>query len=178
MTERAPEGRPSSFDISFVRQAEKLCVLGATDAEIADFFGVTVRTIYRWKAAHDEFCQALKAGKELADNRVERSLYQKATGFTYVEQQAFKVKKVEYLNGKRLSETEELKVVDVERFSPPDTTAMIFWLKNRRPEQWRDKTEHVIRHELAQMSDDELTRVASGSSKGASAPKVNSPQLN
>jgi hypothetical protein len=50
---------------------------------------------------------------------------------------------------------------------PPDTTAMIFWLKNRRPEQWRDKTEHVIRHEATQMSDDDLARIAAGSSEGA-----------
>ena len=65
-------GRPSAYDQSYPKQAEKLCLLGATDQEIADFFEVDVRTIYRWKGLHEEFCQALKAGKEQADARVER----------------------------------------------------------------------------------------------------------
>lgn len=158
-------GRPSSFKSEFVEQARKLCQLGATDEDLADFFQVAIRTIANWKASQPEFLQALKGGKDEADDRVERSLYQKATGYTYdaVHFSAFQgvVTSTPY-----------------REHVPPDTTAMIFWLKNRRPEQWRDKTEHVIRHELAQMSDDELTRVASGSSKGTAAPKVNSPKLN
>jgi hypothetical protein len=132
--EAKPVGRPSDFDEAYVKQVEKLCHLGATDEEIAEFFGVSTRTIYRWKLDHDEFCQAIKLGKEAADNRVERSLYQKATGYFFTEQQAFKLKIDQY--------KEEVEVVDVEKFQPADTTAQIFWLKNRRKDDWRDKQDH------------------------------------
>ena len=75
-------GRPSSFRPEFVEQARKLCELGATDLELADFFEVDVRTIYRWQAQEDAFCHALKAGKVAADERVTRSLYHRACGYT------------------------------------------------------------------------------------------------
>ena len=129
-------GRPSKYRKEFAVQAEKLCALGATDDELADFFEVSTRTVYRWKLEQEAFCQALKAGKELSDERVARSLYQRATGYTYVEQQAFKVRAGQY--------EELVQVVDVERHAPADTTAAIFWLKNRRPEEWRDKREHEV----------------------------------
>jgi len=63
------------------KQAAKLCLLGATDADLADFFEVSVRTIERWQSQHAEFCRAVKVAKEEANDRVERSLYQKAVGF-------------------------------------------------------------------------------------------------
>lgn len=129
-------GRPTEYDPAYSKQVEKLCELGATDEEIADFFGVSTRTIYRWKLDHDEFCQAIKLGKETADNRVERSLYQKATGFFYTEEQAFKIKIGQY--------KEEVEVVEVQKFQPADTTAQMFWLKNRRKDDWRDKQEHEV----------------------------------
>lgn len=131
-----PAGRPTDYKPEYAAQAEKLCALGATDDELADFFEVCTRTIYRWKHAHDEFCQALKAGKDLADERVERSLYQKATGYMFTEQQAFRIKSGQY--------EEEVEVVDVEKHAPADTTAAIFWLKNRRKDGWRDKHEHEV----------------------------------
>jgi transposase len=127
-------GRPTEYRPEFVAQAEKLCELGATDEEIAAFFEVSSRTVYRWKTRHEEFCQALKSGKDKADERVERSLYQKATGFYYTEQQAIKIKLEQH--------KEDVKVVDVERYAPADTTAGIFWLKNRRKNEWRDKIDH------------------------------------
>lgn len=131
--EDKPFGRPSVYKEEFSKQAEKLALIGATDSEIADFFEVDVRTIYRWKHVHDDFCQALKIGKDVCDDRIERSLYQKASGYEFTEQQAFKVKV-----GK---DQEEIEIVDVERHQPADTTAAIFWLKNRRPDDWRDKKE-------------------------------------
>src|SRR5690606_14837843 len=66
-------GRPPKYQATFATQAEKLCRLGATDDNLADFFEVSVRTISRWKVEHEEFCQALKAGKDEADSAVERS---------------------------------------------------------------------------------------------------------
>lgn len=127
-------GRPSSYIEGYAEQAEKLCVLGATDSEIADFFGVSVRTIHRWKLEHEDFCHSIKSGKAQADDRVERSLYQKATGYDYVEEQAIKIKVEQH--------KEQVEVVEVVKHAPADTTAGIFWLKNRRKEDWRDKQEH------------------------------------
>jgi hypothetical protein len=117
--------RPSKFKPEFTAQAEKLCKLGATDIEIADFFEIEVRTLYRWKADNDEFCQALKAGKTEADDRVERSLFARANGYEHDEVDIRVI-----LN--------EVVQTPVRKFYPPDTTAAIFWLKNRRPEQWRE----------------------------------------
>lgn len=124
-------GRPTKFKKEFVQQAEKLCTLGATDQEVADFFDVDVRTIYRWKADNDAFCHALKAGKETADERVARSLYQRAIGYEQDEVKIF------------MPAGAEAPVYAPFRSKiAPDTTAAIFWLKNRRPEEWRDKREH------------------------------------
>lgn len=124
-------GRPSSYKPEFAGQARKLCELGATDIEIADFFEVSDRTVYRWQIKYPEFCQALKAGKDVADDRVERALYHKATGYTFQSEKIFQHQ------GDIIRATTREHV-------PPDATSMIFWLKNRRPDQWRDKTNHEL----------------------------------
>jgi hypothetical protein len=144
MTDTEPRGRgqPSPYDPAFADQARKLCVLGATDSDLADFFDVSERTINRWKVGHEEFCQALKAGKTECDDRVERSLYNRAVGFEWDEAQAIKVKKVTYGdNGKRLLEEERVEVVMVHKATPPDTASCIFWLKNRKKDEWRDRVD-------------------------------------
>jgi len=120
--------RPSKYRPEFVTQAEKLCKLGATDLEVADFFGINVATLYRWKGEHDEFCEALKSGKEASDNRVERSLFSRATGYEHDEVDIRVVK-------------DRIVKTPIRKFYPPDTTAAIFWLKNRKPAEWRDKQE-------------------------------------
>jgi hypothetical protein len=123
-------GRPSEFKPEYVMQAQKLCELGATDPELADFFSVHPGTIARWKIEYPAFCEATKIGKAPTDDRVERRLYERAIGYTWIEQQAIKVKTGE--------DVEEVQIVEVERRVPPDTTAAIFWLKNRRRTEWRD----------------------------------------
>ena len=119
-------GRPSSYGPSAIRIAESMCKLGATDVEVADALGIGVRTLYEWKAAHKEFSAALKSAKDVADERVERSLYHRAVGYTFDSVKIFQV-------------AGEPLVVPFREHVPPDTTACIFWLKNRRKEQWRDK---------------------------------------
>lgn len=121
-------GRPSKFQPEFVAQAEKLCKLGATDMEIADFFEVDVRTLYRWKAEHEGFCQALKSGKDQADERVERSLFARAIGYEHDDMDIRVVEGV-------------VVQTPIRKHYPPDTTAGIFWLKNRRSAEWRDKVQ-------------------------------------
>lgn len=124
-------GRPSQYRDEYADQAHKLAVLGATDQEIADFFEIDVRTVYRWKHDHEAFCQALKAGKEVADERVERSLYQKAIGY---EQDEVKI----FMPGGASAPV----YAPFRAKIAPDTTAAIFWLKNRRSQEWRDKQDH------------------------------------
>src|SRR5690349_18510564 len=67
---KRPRGRPTPFRAEFRAQATRLCMLGAIDEEMADFFGVDVRTIYRWKKTNPDFCQAIKEGKIAADKNV------------------------------------------------------------------------------------------------------------
>ena len=118
-------GRPTKFKPEFVEQAAKLCNLGATDADLADFFDVSVRTIERWRSENEAFCRAIKTAKDIADDRVERSLYQRAIGY-----QTDAVKIFQY-------EGSEV-IVPYRENVQADVTAQIFWLKNRRPEKWRD----------------------------------------
>lgn len=122
-------GRPSKYDPKYAAQAEKLCALGATDLELAEFFETDVRTIYRWKHAHPEFCQALKVGKDELDDRVERSLYQRAVGYSFNSEKLF------HFQG-HVTRAETIEHV------PPDPGAALSWLKNRRGDKWRDKVEH------------------------------------
>jgi hypothetical protein len=121
-----PAGRPSEYDPAYCEQAKKLCRLGATDVEISDFFGVSPSTFYRWSAEHEEFRESIKTGKDFADERVERSLYAKAVGYEH--------------------DDTDVRVADgvivqtpVRKIYPPDSTAAIFWLKNRRRSEWPDK---------------------------------------
>lgn len=126
-------GRPTAYKAAFAKQARKLTELGATDQELADFFEVDVRTIYRWKHDHDAFCQALKTGKSVADDRVERSLYQRAIGYEQDEVKIFMP-----------ASAEEPVYAPFRAKVAPDVTAAIFWLKNRRSQEWRDKHDHSL----------------------------------
>lgn len=128
-----PGGRPPAYRDEYAEQAKKLCQLGATDTEMADFFDVDVRTIYRWKHDHDKFCQALKAGKDIADERVERSLYQRAIGYEQDEVKIFMP-----------ANAEQPVYAPYRAKIAGDTTAQIFWLKNRRKDTWRDKVHTEI----------------------------------
>jgi len=112
---------------------------GLTDEQIASNMGVNVATLYRYKQTYCEICNALKRGKEIVDIIAENALYKKGLGFTKIVKKPIKVKEVLYKDGKRASEKEHIEYVDEEVFIPPDTTALIFWLKNRKPIVWRDK---------------------------------------
>ena len=126
---KAAGGRPSAYKPEYVKQARKLCLLGATDKQLADFFGVSEKTLNTWKKAHPEFLQSLKEAKEEADNRVVRSLFERANGYTHPEEKIF------------CSEGTVVRAKTTKQY-PPDTTACIFWLKNRCKEDWRDKVDH------------------------------------
>jgi hypothetical protein len=146
-------GRPSSYMPEYDEQAEKLCKLGATDAELADFFDVSEVTLNAWKKEFPTFLKSLKAGKLQADANIGEKLYQRAQGYSHPD--------VHISNYQGA-----ISITPIVKHYPPDTTAAIFWLKNRRPEQWRDKTEReiTIKKSAEEMSDDELNRIAAASS--------------
>lgn len=123
--------RPKKYKNEFVGVAAKACELGATDADLAEMFDVSIRTINYWKTTEPEFAIALKLGKTAADDRVERSLYHKAVGYTF---DAVKI----FMPAGRDNPV----YAPYKEHIPPDTTAAIFWLKNRRKDDWRDKQEH------------------------------------
>lgn len=125
-------GRPSKYDAAVhVPWARSLAMLGRTDAEIAEALGVGVRTLYSWKGAHPEFRHALKDAKALADAEVVDSLFAKACG--KAKRTVRKKRQVLDADGNKVELIEE-----TEETQPPDTTAIIYWLKNRQPELWRD----------------------------------------
>jgi hypothetical protein len=126
-----PAGRPTDYKSEFAAQAEKLSLLGATDMQMADFFGVAESTFHRWKHEHPKFQESIKLAKEHADKSVERSLYRKALGYEFESEKVF------------CSEGQIIRAATRE-FVPPSDTAMIFWLKNRKPAEWRDKSEVEI----------------------------------
>lgn len=123
--EARERGRPTKYMPEYAEQARKLCAYhGARDIDLAQFFECDLRTLYRWKLEHDDFCHALKAGKDLTDDRVEQALLSKALGYS--------VDSVKILT----SDGQIFEVPYIEHV-PPSDTACIFWLKNRRPKDWR-----------------------------------------
>lgn len=129
---KAP-GRPSAYRKEFAQQAKKITLLGATDMDLADFFGVAISTINLWKLKHPEFSESLKVGKDSADERVISSLYHRAIGYSHPEVDIRAVDGV-------------IVQTPLTKHYPPDTTAAIFWLKNRRKEEFRDKVD--VNHDV------------------------------
>ena len=131
-----PAGAPTKYNEDYNEQALKLCLLGATDIELADFFDVEEKTINNWKKKHPEFLQSIKEGKDQADSRVAESLYNRALGYSHADTKFA---------------TYEGQITDSKEYTkhyPPDTTAAIFWLKNRQSSKWRDKTESNVTHNI------------------------------
>jgi hypothetical protein len=132
-----PEGRPTKFDSKMVKQARKLCLLGATDKDLAGFFEVAESTISKWKLDYPEFSEALKAGKMEADAQVANRLFKRAIGYKHPDTHFSAFEGI-------------VTATPTVKHYPPDTTAGIFWLKNRQPEKWRDKqeVEHSVNPEV------------------------------
>jgi len=118
-------GRPTKYKDEYVDLAYKYCLLSATDNDLAKFFEVDVATVNKWKIDHPEFYDSIKRGKEIADAQVASRLYKRAIGYERKEDKIFQFKG-------------EPVVVPTEVHYQPDTTAAIFWLKNRQPSKWRD----------------------------------------
>lgn len=120
------KGGPKKYRKEFAAEAKALCFVGATNESLAEYFEVNVSTLSKWRLKYPEFREAFKA-KEEADKNVVGSLYRRAMGLEVVE-----------VHEREKDGDREVERV-VRKQIPPDTTAMIFWLKNRNPEQWSDR---------------------------------------
>lgn len=117
---------------------------GLTDEQIAKNMQISTSTYYDYKNKHDEISEALKKGKEIVDYEVESSLLKKCFGYNAKIKKNMKVKRIEYNDdGYKSNEYEEIIEVYDEVHVPADTTAQIFWLKNRKPDKWREKQENI-----------------------------------
>ena len=122
---------------------------GLTDEQIAHNCRITATTLYDWKNKFPKISEALKRGKEVVDIEVENALLKRAKGYEYTEE---KVEIETGAKGKILSR----KVVQTVKQVVPDVGAIAFWLKNRRPDKFRDKPpENPI---FAEEEDDPITR--------------------
>lgn len=118
---------------------------GLTDKQIAEEkIGVSERTFTRWKCDHPSIMSALKKGKAPVDTKVENTLLESALGYYKTIREPIKVKTKKQLAGKGTLEEEHIEYVEREVYYPPNVTAQIFWLKNRRPDKWRDKNDQDV----------------------------------
>ena len=122
-------GRPTDYKSTYDELAHNYSLMGATNDQLAGFLGVTSRTIGNWIARYPEFKKAVYEGRDVADTDVALSLLQKAKGFNHMDV-------------KVLAIAGEAQEVEYNRYFPPDTQAAIFWLRNRRRKQWRERIEH------------------------------------
>jgi hypothetical protein len=126
-------GRPSKYKDEFAETAKRLALLGLTDAEMANVFDVSEQTLNAWKQAHPEFLESLNEGKAIADGRIAERLFHRAMGYSH---DAVKIVAD--------AKTKEEHVVHYTEHYPPDTTACIFWLKNRQRGKWRDRIDQEV----------------------------------
>jgi len=142
-------GQPTKYKVEYNKQVEKLCKLGATDKEIGDFFNVTETTINNWKIKEPEFFESIKRGKIEADMNVADSLYKRAMGYEHDEVH------ITSFQG-------EITKTPIVKHYAPDTTAIMAWLNNRRPDQYRSKqyvessnTNHNVNEDVTKLTSEE-----------------------
>ncbi len=121
-------GRPTKFFPQYIEQAKVLASKGFTDIDMAEAFMVSEATIHNWKTEHPEFLESLKDGKAMIDDNVEKSLLQRALGYSHREEKVF------------CSEGQIVTHETVKHY-PPESGAAKLWLTNRRPDVWREKHE-------------------------------------
>lgn len=145
-------GRPSGCTPEVIKQTKFLSGMGATLEELGKFFEVSPETISMWRNVNPEFAEALKLGRDASDERVVRSMYAKALGFEKVIEEEV------------VGKDGEVRTIKKKIYVPPSDGAAIFWLKNRRKGEWRDRHEYEVGRvgEFDKMTDDELEAYING----------------
>jgi hypothetical protein len=123
-------GRPTLYKPEYAEQARKLCRLGATDSQVADFFEIGTTTFYRWRQDHPDFAEAVTEGKQICDNQVEQALHRRAVGFEYEAVRVFMP-----------AGAPAPVLVSYPVQVIPDVRAAQHWLRFRRPREWSDRSE-------------------------------------
>lgn len=121
-------GRPTKYEPKFCEQVRKLCLLGLTDKELAKFFDIGETTLNRWKKDYPEFRVSISSGKVMADADVTDSLFRSAMGYSHADVH------IAVIAGK-------IRKTKIIKHYPPVPTSVIFWLRNRRKENWRNQIE-------------------------------------
>jgi len=129
-------GRPPGFSLRLLQKAEKLWRKGEIDEDVAKALKICCKTLYTWFKKYPEFLQAKTSAKAYADSLVEQALFKRATGFVAPDCH------VSQWDG-------SVTITPLEKHYPPETAAIVFWLKNRKPKEWRDKAELHIEQEIA-----------------------------
>lgn len=127
-------GRPSKYDNQSAITAGWLARDGKTDKEIAEALGISESTLNEWKKKYPEFSESLKKNKDIVDNQVEDSLLKRAVGYEYERTEI----EAQMIGGK---EVKKKKVIQMH--VSPDPLSCFFWLKNRRPDKWRNDTRDI-----------------------------------
>lgn len=139
-------GRPTKYNAAYCKTAKQLSKLGATEREIAEFLQIAESTLRLWMHVHPKFSAAVKLGGRPADKRAEQSLFRRATGYSYDAEEIYLIDEVIETPAPTkkdpkaviITRTKKVLRVPTVKHVPPDPTSMIFWLKNRRKDKWRD----------------------------------------
>lgn len=142
------DGRPTSYKPEYDEQARKMCLLGATDTQLADFFEVAESSIHLWKQAHPSFSESIRAGKDIADAEIAASLFHRAKGYSHPEDDIRTVSAGANMGS-------EIVITPTIKHYPPDTAAAIHWLNNRQKANWRSKTEVDLNAEVVTLTEDQ-----------------------
>lgn len=136
---------PVPFRQEYIAIAARAMSVGFTLSELAALLGCSAHTLKRWILEHPKFGEAVKMHRGRADDRIERNLFQRACGYEFIAEKPMNV------GG-------QVQVAQYKEHVKPDVVAQIFWLKNRRPEAWRDvqQHEHGNAGEFANMNNDQL----------------------
>jgi hypothetical protein len=127
---KRPVGRPTLYKQVYVEIGFEQALLGSTDAQLAAVIGVDEDTVQEWKRRHPEFSASIARGKAIADGRVARGLYERATGYSHDAVKIFMP-----------AGAKEPVYAPYVEHHPPDTAAASLWLRNRQPKLWREKTD-------------------------------------
>lgn len=119
-------GRPTKYKPELCKDAYKLCLLGFTDKQLAEFFEVAESTLNLWKLEYPEFSESLKRGKDIADAEVIDSLFKRCVGYTHEEDKIFQYEGIPV-------------IVPTTKHYPPDPLSCFYWLNNRQRGKWSNK---------------------------------------
>lgn len=147
--EKRRPGQPTKYEARFADIAERHCLLGATIDDLAAAFKVAVSTVNLWISSIPEFSDAVARGRSDADARMAQSLFNRGLGAVIKQRKPVTLRSDDG--------STRIEIAEYDEAYPPDTMAASLWLRNRRPDLWRDKQEHdvTVTGRIARLDDEE-----------------------